>query len=308
MTIEKFVNQQQLILFQACSKALQSLNKYCNAQQILIGIELEFYLLNSLNEVCSIDEVNHFINYLEKNNFLIQRAKIKKEQGSSQLEISTKPYFDLSQLCNDLQEIKKIIIEGANLLAFNANFSGQIFSDDCGNSLQFNISLIDKNSQNLFAKNQNLVAFFSSLLLDYSLQMLFILAPFSKDYKRFELSLNKNLFKAGKYTAPVNLSFGNDNRTCAIRVPRVDDLQNTRIEYRIASASCNHYLALSAILLALSQIELQKKIYQQIYGNAFDQDNYSLMPLKQDLESAKKIFFDNDNFFYQQFLAILKIK
>ena len=30
---------------------------------------------------------------------------------------------------------------------------------------------------------------------------------------------NVELFKKGKFTAPVNLSFGNDNRTCAIRVP-----------------------------------------------------------------------------------------
>ena len=49
--------------------------------------------------------------------------------------------------------------------------------------------------------------------------------------------------------APTSVSWGSDNRTAYLRVPKARG-QGTRLEARAASAACNPYLALGALLLA----------------------------------------------------------
>ena len=41
-----------------------------------------------------------------------------------------------------------------------------------------------------------------------------------------------------RFMAPVNLSWGGNNRTTAIRIPGTNKL-NRRIEFRVPSANCN---------------------------------------------------------------------
>jgi len=53
------------------------------------------------------------------------------------------------------------------------------------------------------------------------------------------------------YEAPVNLFFAAGNRTAAVRIPMYDvNKQRARIEFRPPDATCNPYLALSAMLMA----------------------------------------------------------
>jgi glutamine synthetase len=53
------------------------------------------------------------------------------------------------------------------------------------------------------------------------------------------------------YEAPVNLFFAAANRTAAVRIPMYDvSRQRARIEFRPPDATCNPYLALSAMLMA----------------------------------------------------------
>jgi len=61
------------------------------------------------------------------------------------------------------------------------------------------------------------------------------------------------------YEAPVNLFFAAGNRTAAVRIPMYDvNKQRARIEFRPPDATCNPYLALSAMLMAgLDGIEHQ---------------------------------------------------
>ncbi|MCK5124210.1 MAG: glutamine synthetase, partial [Dehalococcoidia bacterium] len=61
------------------------------------------------------------------------------------------------------------------------------------------------------------------------------------------------------YEAPVNLFFAAGNRTAAVRIPMYDvNKQRVRIEFRPPDATCNPYLALSAMLMAgLDGIENQ---------------------------------------------------
>lgn len=61
------------------------------------------------------------------------------------------------------------------------------------------------------------------------------------------------------YEAPVNLFYAAANRTAAVRIPMYDiNKQRARIEFRPPDATCNPYLALSAMLMAsLDGIENQ---------------------------------------------------
>ena len=87
--------------------------------------------------------------------------------------------------------------------------------------------------------------------------------------QRFDLKRNKELFKKGKYTAPVNLSWGYDNRTCAIRI--IGKNQNRRLEFRIPDSNCDIKKATTKFLeMVYKGINSNTKPTPPIYGNAFD--------------------------------------
>ena len=136
--------------------------------------------------------------------------------------------------------------------------------------------------------------------------MMLILAPKIQDYHRFDLDLNKKLFHLKKYTAPVNLSFGTDNRSCAVRVCKSSNSPNSkRLEYRIASADADIYLSLSAILNALAfGLSEKKNNYSTIYGNAFD-DIYRVEKILKNIEEAQNYFYKKDNFITKKMLEFL---
>ncbi|MFN2283054.1 MAG: type I glutamate--ammonia ligase [Anaerolineae bacterium] len=67
-----------------------------------------------------------------------------------------------------------------------------------------------------------------------------IVAPLVNSYKRL----------VPGYEAPVYLSWARINRSALIRVPRVSQIEATRIELRCPDPSCNPYLAFAAVLMA----------------------------------------------------------
>ena len=104
----------------------------------------------------------------------------------------------------------------------------------------------------------------------------------NQDYARFD----------ALFLSPTHVSYGNNNRTTAIRIPTSKPL---RIEHRICSNNCDPYIALF-IILKSSIIGINNKYqhYQQIFGNAFD-EQYKLEQLPASLQQAGKLF--NINFF-----------
>ncbi|MFT6106534.1 MAG: glutamine synthetase [Rickettsiales bacterium] len=256
-----------------------------------IGIEMEFYLQEK-NNPPSHKQVKKFIFDLKTaifdNNIGIVR--IEPEQGSGQIEIKTPPYLDIPKLCQDIEQIKDII---CNLSAdLRVNFSAQPFLKDCGSSLQINFSLT-KNNKLIFAKNEGVesecLLHCVSGILGNIKNMMIIFAPLKQDYQRLDMQINRSLHKERKFTAPTNISWGYDNRTTLIRIPKTNKDNDRRLEFRLASNSSDIYLAISFLLLAILEgLSKKSKAPQEIYGNSFD-GQYELEVLP-NYEEAKGYF------------------
>lgn len=287
-------------------------NHFSNSSSLTvkIGCELEFFLLQKNGEAISDQSfLSAYIAELKaqllKNFPLIY--EVEKEQGVSQIEIKTVFTPDLSGLCFELENAKNFIKDFSKVQNLAASFVAQPFAQDCGNALQFNISL-HQNDENLFTKKDQLFLNVMTALLQFSDEILILVAPNHEDYLRFDEKLNFNLHKKGKFSAPINLSFGENNRTAAIRIPRIAENSGARIEYRIAAASANSHLAIAAILLVLlrgiKDEGLDKSAFKPIYGNAFD-EQYSLKTFAKDFKTAEENFFKEDNFVRKYFEFLL---
>lgn len=294
MRLENFYQNKELIL-------KKTLELFSNSSLIpKIGIELEFFLLDK-NHKKILDE-----NFLKD---LIAELKIKilekflliyeveKERGTSQIEVKTYFISDLEKLAKEIFDVKKFVFEFANEKNLNASFVAQPFIDDCGNALQFNISL-HENDKNIFLSDEVFLNKIIFSLLENTDFMMIFLAPKKEDYLRFARDLNLDLFKSGKHVAPTNLSFGHDNRTCAIRIKK------PRLEYRIASADADIFLTLAAILVVINNAlnSTDIKEFLPIFGNAFDK-KYIVENFCKNLEEAEKNFYLETNFIRKKMIG-----
>jgi glutamine synthetase len=86
-------------------------------------------------------------------------------------------------------------------------------------------------------------------------------APNVNSYKRFA---------AGSF-APTAIAWGQDNRTCAVRL--VGTGAGARMENRVPGADVNPYLALAAMLAGgLHGIEQGLELEPELVGNAYESD------------------------------------
>jgi len=84
--------------------------------------------------------------------------------------------------------------------------------------------------------------------------------------------------------APTNATWGIDNRTAALRAVTGPSSRSVRVEYRLAGADINPYLAIASSLAAgLYGIEQQLELTPPIEGNAYEAN---ARPLPKTLETA----------------------
>jgi glutamine synthetase len=246
-----------------------------------IGIELEFYLTKENQQINDSKLIESFISQLSKQADLqkINLLGIEKEQGAGQIEIKISPSQDMDKIAFDIELLKVISKELAKQNGLEALFNPTPFLDDCSSALQINLSILDENNQNLFNKNNdqesNILLNSIGGLLKLSNQDIKIFTNGIIDSSRFELERNRELFKKGKYTSPVNLSWGYNNRSCAIRVIGTQDKR--RLEFRIPHSSANTGQSILKLLeLVKDGIDNEAEPIKAVYGNAFD-DKYSYL-------------------------------
>ena len=229
----------------------------------MLGLELEFYLANPEapdeaitnplsgvekvhDGVLSIDDINDYSKFLDEicecceiNDIAIEA--ISSESGMGQFELCLKYTEDVLKLADGLIFLKNIIRFISRKNGFAATFMAKPFPNRPGNGLHTHFSLLDGKKNNVFdngtLKGSDEMLSSVGGLLTHMKQSTLIFAPHLNSFRR--LSPNQH--------APINLTWGYENRTAAIRIPGGKQ-SNRRIEHRVAGADTNIYLVLAAIL------------------------------------------------------------
>lgn len=246
------------------NNALQKIIKKFRTDYSLIaciGVEIEFYLSKNIDQ-------------LEFQTLL--GIAVKKEKGANQFEVDLPPSTNIIEYIEKISSTKSKIQIIAEKLRGNVNFSAKPFASDYGSSMHFHVNFIFPNDLEHCILNIDLMA---QSICHYMLDTFLIFMPNEDDYLR----LDKN------FMAPTNVSFGNNNRTVALRIP---DLSPKRLEHRIANPLTDPYLAIFTILNSIFLgLKFPDKInnINKIYGNAFD-EQYNLVSCPKSLTEALELF------------------
>ena len=152
---------------------------------------------------------------------------------------------------------KEIAAQEGMALSFMAKFNERE-----GNSCHIHCSLAEDGGGNAFAADREMFDRFIAGQLACMRELTLFFAPNINSYKRFA---------AGSF-APTAVAWGNDNRTCSLRV--VGHEEGLRVENRLPGADVNPYLAIAAMIAAgLHGIDSELSLEEPVEGNAYTSDN-----------------------------------
>jgi glutamine synthetase len=232
------------------------------------GLEPEFMLLNLKPDgsICSADETDTLDKpcydykglsrsrvFLERLVDSLQRVgidvyQIDHEDSNGQFEVNFK-YSDAVTTADRMVFIRMAAGEIARDMKTICTFMPKPTSNRTGSGMHMHMSLSPLDgSGNLFSDNTDpnnlglsrLAYQFLAGLLKHATALAAICAPTVNSYKR--LVVGRSL--SGATWAPAYISYGDNNRTSMVRVPR------GRLELRLSDSSCNPYLATAAVIAA----------------------------------------------------------
>jgi glutamine synthetase len=151
------------------------------------------------------------------------------------------------------------------------------FDEREGNSCHIHCSIADaQTGKNVFAGDRGLFESFVAGQLANVEALTLLFAPNINSYKRF----------ASASFAPTAIAWGEDNRTCALRV--VGHGEGLRVENRVPGADVNPYLALAATIAAgLDGIDRGLELGPPTTGNAYEAD---VRQVPKTLHAARELF------------------
>ena len=151
------------------------------------------------------------------------------------------------------------------------------FDEREGSSCHIHFSLVDADGRNAFASDRALFESFLAGQLACLRELTLLLAPNVNSYKRFV---------EGSF-APTTVAWGEDNRTCSLRV--VGHGQGQRFEVRAGGSDLNPYMAISAIIAAgLHGVESKLELEPMYVGNAYNATDKPRLPST--LRDARDLF------------------
>lgn len=260
--------------------------------QPFVATEIEFYLEGATEKVTDVMFPDCYKKFGAAG---ILTHTIEEETAENQFEVSLVHLPDPIAAARNTMAIKDIIESTADDYNLKADFGAKPFEDRPGSGLHVHVSLYDEGGQNVFQKSEDghgeeSVALKSAVagLCELMAESMVYFAPNEESYARYTADFDEQ----GKYNhAPVNISWGGNNRTVAVRIPTSTVQPESRhLEHRVAGADADPYLVISAILAGIhhgieNNLELQ---YDKIWGNAFDKQ-YDLTDLPKTLKEAKKL-------------------
>ena len=174
----------------------------------------------------------------------IDTGAISSELGPGQFEINFNHHDDVLRAADETSLFKRCVIEVAKKHGFIASFIAKPFLDFAGNGLHMHISVVDHKGKNIFADGDKAHPRLHQALaglLDVMPAAMSFWAPNLNSYRRY---------RGGTSCAPVSLTWGDENRTVAFRVPLPRE-GAWRVENRVPGADANPYLAMAVTLAGM---------------------------------------------------------
>jgi glutamine synthetase len=194
----------------------------------------------------SIDAVNDFDPFFQEvSSFCkihqLQVETLIHEAGAGQMEINF-AHGDALALADQVFLFKRAIRETALRHGISATFMAKPMENEPGSAMHIHQSLVDIHTgQNIFsnADGNATPLFFQYIagLQKYIPQAMPIFAPYVNSYRRLTRYMS----------APINVRWGYDNRTCGIRIPNSKPIAR-RVENRVPGVDVNPYLAIATTL------------------------------------------------------------
>jgi len=192
------------------------------------------------------------------------------EEGPAQMEINFR-HGEPLHLADQILVFKRTMREAALKHDVAATFMAKPITDEPGSAMHIHQSVVDiKTGKNIFSNPDGTMSelFLNHIggLQKYIPELLPLFAPNVNSFRRF----------LPDTSAPVNVEWGEENRTVGLRVPEASP-QNRRVENRLAGADANPYLALAASLLCgyMGMVE-QIKPSAPVKGRAYERRNLRL--------------------------------
>ena len=186
------------------------------------------------------------------------------ESGTAQLEINFL-HGDPVRLSDQVSVFKRIVRQVALQHGLYATFMAKPMEHQPGSAMHLHISMVDEASgENLFADASSadsaMFRHYVGGLQKYLPEVAPLFAPNVNSFRRMRPS----------HSAPINVQWGYDNRSCGLRVP-ISDRENRRIENRLPGADASPYLAIAAALISgYLGIEEAIEPSTQVGGNAYN--------------------------------------
>lgn len=217
----------------------------------------------------------------------VELSAVHTEAGPGLLELNVAAREGL-QAADDAAYLKLAVKEVAASLGLRASFLAKTVPGEEGSSGHVHLSCW-RDSANAFATADPAAALPAALgsavagILEHLPAASLLLNPTINSYKRL----------VPGYFAPVNVSWGVENRSAAVRVIRSDRPERCRIECRRPGADANPYLALAALVAAAAAgIRGAAAPPPPVTGDASAQAE--LPPLPGSLEAALRAFAADD--------------
>jgi glutamine synthetase len=241
------------------------------------ALELEFYLIDSLRSeyrapqppldprsgtresavsVFGLDDLDRYEGFISALSEAARRQNVplsaaSKEYAAGQFEANLKHQADALQAADHAVFLKQIVKEAARRSGFEATFMAKPYVERVGSGLHIHVSILDRENRNIFAgagpQGSEMLRHAIGGLQALLPESMALFAPNQNSYRRFQ----PDMF------APVNRSWGFNNRSAGIRIP-AGPAESRRIEHRASGADANPYLALAAVLAGIHYGLLKK--------------------------------------------------
>lgn len=247
-----------------------------------MAVEMEFYLArpgptppHAESQMLAIDNIDDHSTFFEAvyaacAAYGIPADASISEAGAGQFEINLLHRPDPLETADNAVFFKRIVKGVARAQGLVASFMPKPYLAQLGSGMHVHFSLLDKAGKNVFddgsdTGSDTLRHCVNGLMRLMPASML-IFAPHLNSYRRFTPNSH----------APVGISWGYENRTCAIRIPGGHPSAR-RIEHRVAGADANPYLLLATLLAGvLTGLEQPENPPAPTIGNAYQADHAHL--------------------------------